>query len=291
MAESFFLTSIASYLSAAGLTPAPALAGVAEPESNGDLPAIVVSLEASARANPGLGERGELMRGALPVQASIDLANPFLPTEPDFRLLDTTRRILILPHGGLVRLDGSDPGDAPLTATDISVTVAGGARTVVTTAPAGNEVRVDPRIGTLTFGNALPLTGIVAASYRLGQWEQRLERISGTLRVDVCAADAADAIALSDGAIEALLDPRAKSTIRRLIALQVQSLGSVAAPTPAPVSRRRTARFGFTFEREINRPDSSGGVISRIPVTAQQGDGGSPPALVPDGTEHFTIPA
>lgn len=291
MAESFFLTSIANYLSSAGLTPAPVLSGVAEPESNGDLPAIVVSLEATARANPGLGERGELMRGVLPVQASIDLANPVLPAEPGLRLLDATGRILILPHGGLVRQDGSDPGDAPLTAADISVTVAGVARTVVTTAPAGNEVRADPRIGTLTFGSALPATGVVNVSYRLGQWEQRLERISGTLRLDVCAADAADAIALSDGAIAALLDPRARSTIRRLIALQVQSLGSVAAPTPAPVSRRRTARFGFTFEREINRPDSSGGVISRIPVTAQQGDGGSPPALVPDGTEHFTIPA
>lgn len=291
MAESFFLSSVASYLSSAGLAPAPVLAGVAEPESNGDLPALVLSLESTARAHPGLGERGALMRGVLPVQASIDLANPVLPAEPGFRLLDAARRVLILPHGGLVRQDGSDPGEAPLTAADISVTVAGGARSVVTTAPGAGEVRADPRVGTLTFGSALPATGIVIASYRLGQWEQRLERISGTLRLDVCAADAADAIALSDGAIEALLDSRARSAIRRLISLQVQSLGSVGAPTPAPVSRRRTARFGFTFEREINRPDSSGGVIARIPVTAQQGDGGTPPALVPDGTEHFTIPA
>jgi hypothetical protein len=291
MAESFFLSSVASYLSSAGLSPAPALAGIAEPESSGDLPALVLSLESTARANPGLGERGELMRGALAVQARIDLANPVLPEDPDFVLLDATRRVLILPHGGLVRRDGSEPGDAPLAAADLTVLVAGAPRTVVTSAPGAGEVRGDPRVGTLTFGDALPAAGIVSASYFLGQWEQRLERISGTLRLDVCAANAADAIALSNGAVDALLDPRARATIRRLLGLQVQSLGSVAAPTPAPVSRRRTARFSFTFEREVNRPDSSGGVISRIPVTAQQGDGGTPPALVPDGTEHFTIPA
>ncbi|MEP7380592.1 MAG: hypothetical protein ABI910_02845 [Gemmatimonadota bacterium] len=291
MAESFFLSSIANYLSTAGLLPALRLSGVAEPELSTELPAIVLSLESSARENPGLGERGELMRGALPVQANIDLANPVLPAEPGFSLLDATRRVLILPHGGLVRQDGSDPGDAPLAAADIAVTVAGTAQIVVAGAPAAGAVRADPRVGTLTFGAALPASGVVFADYRLGQWEQRLERIAGTLRLDVCAANASDAIALSDGAVQALLDPRARSAVRRLIALQVQSLGSVAAPSPTPASRRRTARFTFTFEREINRPDSSGGVISRIPVTAHQGDGGTPPAPLPQGTEHFTIPA
>lgn len=291
MAEAFFLSALASYLSTAGLAPAPRIAGVTEPELSTDLPALVLSLETSARANPGLGERGELMRGVLPVQATIDLANPVLPSEPDFRLLDATRRILILPHGGLVRQDGSDPGSTPLAPADITVTVAGAPRTVVATVPGVGQVRADPQVGTLSFGDALPAVGVVSAAYRLGQWEQRLERISGTLRLDVCAANAADAVALSDGAVDALLDPRARTSIRRLLALQVQSLGSVAAPSPAPVSRRRTARFSFTFEREINRPDSSGGVIARIPVTAQQGDGASPPGLVPDGTEHFTIPA
>ncbi len=89
------------------------------------------------------------------MQATIDLANPVLPEEPDFVLLDATRRVLILPHGGLVRQDGSDPGDAPLAAADITVLVAGAPRTVVTAPPAAGEVRADPRVGTLTFGDAL----------------------------------------------------------------------------------------------------------------------------------------
>ncbi|MGQ0648982.1 MAG: hypothetical protein ACT4P7_15610 [Gemmatimonadaceae bacterium] len=291
MAETFFLTSVATYLSGAGLAPAPKLAGVAEPVAAAELPAIVLSLEQTARANPGLGERGTLMRGVLPVVSTIDLANPFLPDDPTFRLVDATNRRLILPHGGLVRQDGSDPGDQPLAAADISVTVAGGARTVVAGVPAAGEVRADGRIGTLTFGDALPGAGLVVASYRLGQWEQRLERISGTLRLDVCAANAADAVAVSGGAIDALLAPAVRTSVRRLVSLVVTSLGSIGAAEALSTARRRTARFAFTFEREINRPDSSGGVIARIPVTSRQGDGGDPPGFVPEGTERFTISA
>lgn len=299
MAETFFLSSVATYLTGAGLVPAPKETGVVEPAAANELPAIVLSLESSARANPGLGGRGQLMTGALPVQASIDLANPVLPDEPSFVLVDTANRTLILPHGGLVRQDGSDPVDQPLGSVDISVTVAGVARTVVPGTPGAGEVRAEGRIGTLSFGDPFPAAGIVAVSYRLGQWEQRLERISGTLRLDVYAASATDAVALSDAAIDALLAPKAHSTMRRLISLALASLGSVAAvslgsiaaPDPSSVGRRRTARFAFTFEREVNRPDSSGGVISRIPATSRLSDGGDPPGFIPQGTEHFTIPA
>jgi hypothetical protein len=291
MAETFFLSSVASYLSGAGLVPPPELTGVVEPAAANELPAIVLSLESSARANPGLGGRGQLMTGALPVQASIDLANPVLADEPSLVLVDTASRTLILPHGGLVRQDGSDPVDQPLGSGDITVTVAGVGRAVVPGAPGAGEVRAEGRVGTLAFGDPFPAAGIVAVSYRLGQWEQRLERISGTLRLDVYAASATDAVALSGAAIDALLAPKARSTMRRLISLALVSLGSVAAPDPSAVGRRRTARFAFTFEREINRPDSSGGVISRIPATSRLGDGGDPPGFVPQGTEHFTIPA
>lgn len=47
----------------------------------------------------------------------------------------------------------------------------------------------------------------------------------------------------------------------------------------------------FTFEREVNRPDSSGGIIARIPVTSQMADGNTPPGITPQSTELFTIPA
>jgi hypothetical protein len=292
MAETFFLSSLATYLTGANLVPAPVQIGVAEPAQTTELPAIVLSLEATARANPGLGERAQLItNGVLPWHATIDLANPFLLEEPGFSLLDPTRRQLTLPHGGLVKQDGSDPGDQPLAAADITVLVGGNPRAVVAGAPGANEVRADGRIGTLTFGAALPHSGDVEVSYFLGQWEQRLERISGTLRLDVCAASAPDAQALSDAVLDALLAPAARQQVRRLLALVPASLGSIGAPETAPALRRRSARLAFTFEREVNRPDSSGGIIARIPVTSQLGDGGVPPGSIPDSTELFTIPA
>ena len=292
MAETFFISSLATYLGGAGLSPAPAQIGGAEPSIATELPAIVLSLEATSRVNPGLGERAQLItNGVLPWAATIDLANPFLPDEPGFPLVDGPRRVLILPHGGLVRQDGSDPGTTPLTSSDITVSVAGAARTVVSGVPGANEVRADGRIGTLTFGDALPLTGDVQVTYFLGQWEQRLERIAGTVRVDICADTAAAVLSLSDGVVDALLDPAAKRTVRRLIALAPVSLGSIAKPEVTPTLRRRTARLTFTFEREINRPDSSGGIITRIPVTSQMPDGADPPGIIPQSIEEFTIPA
>ncbi|HEY9227598.1 MAG TPA: hypothetical protein VIP11_13165 [Gemmatimonadaceae bacterium] len=292
MAETFFLSSLATYLGAAGLSPAPEQIGGAEPTDTDELPAIVLSLDTSLRVNPGLGERAQLITGGvLPWSATIDLANPFLPDEPTFSLLDATRRILILPHGGLVRSDGSDAGNAPLGAADITVRVNGAQRTVVAGAPGAGEVRAAGAIGTLTFGDALPLTGTVQVSYFLGQWEQRLERISGTLRVDVCADTAANALSLSDGVVDALLAPAAQRQVRRLIALSPVSVGSIAKPETSPALRRRTMRLSFTFEREVNRPDSSGGIITRIPVTSRMTDGGDPPAVLPLSIEEFTISA
>lgn len=291
MAETFFLSRVAAYLSGAGLTPAPATVGVSEPATAPDLPAVVLSLETTSRVNPGIGERSQLMVGALAVQATIDLANPVLPEEPTFVLLDPARRVLILPHGGLVKSDGTDPGDSPLASSDITVSVGGVAVTVVTNAPGAGEVEASPRIGSLTFGTALPAAGLVQVSYFLGQWEQRLERIAGMLRVDVCAANAADSVTLSDAIVDAMLAPAAKTSVKRLITLTPASIGSVGAPETAPVLRRRSTRLSFTFEREVNTPDSSGGIVARIPVTSQTGDGLDPPGVTPDSIEHFTIPA
>jgi hypothetical protein len=291
VAEAFFLASVATYLTGAHLAPAPALIGVAEPEQTTELPAIVLSLETTSRANPGMGGGAELVVGVLPTEASIDLANPVLPAEPTFSLLDPTRRTLILPHGGLVKQDGSDPGDAPLEPADITVQVANAPRTVVAGTPGPTEVRANGRVGVLTFGAALPLAGIVKVNYALGQWEQRIERIAGTLRVDVCATAASDVAAISDAALEALLAPEARQQIRRLLSLTPVSLGSVGALEPSPKLRRRSARLRFTFEREVNRPESSGGIIDRIAVTSRLGDGGTLPGVTPQSTEPFTIPA
>src|SRR5262249_25813980 len=271
VAETFFLASVAAYLAGAHLVRAPALIGVTEPAQPIELPAIVLSLETTSRANPGVGGGAELAVGVLPTEARIDLTNPVLPDEPTFSLLDATRRTLILPHGGLVKQDGSDPGDLPLAAADITVTVANTPRTVVACPPGANEVRADGRIGVLSFGAPLPAIGLVRVTYFLGQWERRLERIAGTLRVDVCALAATDVAAISDAAIESLLAPAARREIPRLLAIAPVSLGSIGVPEPAPALRRRSGRLAFTVERGGNRAEASGGIIDPIAATSPPG--------------------
>jgi hypothetical protein len=192
-----------------------------------------------------------------------------------------------------VRSDGSDPGALPLGPSDITVSVGGAARAVVATTPVGNEVQANAQTGVLTFGTALPAAGIVLVTYFLGQWEQRTERIDGVLRIDTCAATADDARALSDAVLRELLSPRARTQVARLHAIAVASVSSIATADrpPALALRRRTARFAFRFEAEINRPESSGGIIRQIEAKSRMGDGQRPPGVVPDSDELFTIPA
>jgi hypothetical protein len=261
MSEIAFLRSTTSYLTGASLQPAPNLVGTAEPDAGAQLPSLVLSLESTLRAPNGIGERAALITGALPWLATIDLANPVLPEEPDFSLLDGTRTVLTLPHGGLVKQDGSPP---PLAAGDITVTAAGAAQTVVAGVPAAGQVQVDAAIGQLRFGTPLPPAGTVTVRYFLGQWEQRTRRSSGVLRIDVCDATANGVSALSDAVLDALQRPGAERAIRRLLALSPTGLSSVSRPETNPVLRRQSLRFAFTFEEELNKPDSSGGVLRRI---------------------------
>jgi hypothetical protein len=266
MAESAFLTAIADFLRNDAGLPTAAI-GVAEPAQNADLPAIVLSLEAVRRLGGGLGERSAMITdGALPWTATIDLANPVLPQEPSFVLLSADRRQLVLPHGGLRQADG---GEGQLGAADLSVTVAGAPRTVVNGAPGPNEVRADPLVGQLTFGTPLPAAGVVVVKYVLGQWERRVTNIAGTLRLDARAAAAVAVADLSVGAVNALLAaPRVG--VRGLIKIALSDLSSVGAPDGTLAdSRGRSARFSFEYEHEVNRPDSSGGVIQRVPITSR----------------------
>jgi hypothetical protein len=129
-------------------------------------------------------------------------------------------------------------------------------------------VRPDATTGTLLFGAALPAAGIVQATYVLGQWERRVTPIAGALRIDVRAASSADAQSLSD-AVMAALDAGAALPrgLRKVLLGQVSSIGlPVAAQANA---RGRSLQFTFEYEHEINRPDSSGGVIRRIPITTR----------------------
>jgi hypothetical protein len=83
----------------------------------------------------------------------------------------------------------------------------------------------------------------------------------------VCAGGAADAVALSDAVVVALLAPAAERDVSRLLRMEVAAVGSIgAAEQAAAGARRRILRFGFRYERLIDRADSSGGIIQRVPT-------------------------
>ena len=263
--ETAFLDALTAFLGGpAALSPSPALLGAAEPAAGADLPAVVLSLDEVHRLGAGLGERSMLITdGALPWQAAIDLANPVLSTDPSFRLLSPDRLTLVLPHGGLKQADGSD---GPLGPPDLGVRLGATTFSVVNVAPAAGQVRADPLVGVLTFGAALPATGTLQVNYVLGQWERRVTPIAGSVRVDVYGADTAAAASLSAAVLDALggATPAQIHGLRKLALAQV---GSIVATDPAHASaRRRSAVFAFDYEHEINRPDSSGGVIGSVLV-------------------------
>jgi hypothetical protein len=215
------------------------------------------------------------MVGALRVRASIDLANPTLPGDASFSLIDPTRRIVTLPHGGLVRSDGGE-AVAPLEPVDISVQLDATPLTVVTGAPSPGQVQADPMLGQLRTGSALPASGTLALEYFLGQWERRVERIAGVLRVDACALSGVDAEQLGASCVGRLLAPEAAASIVQLTSIELTALGTVeqraASPPPQPVGVthfRRRAAFAFEFQHMVDRSESSGGVIRRIPVTTR----------------------
>lgn len=275
MAELAFLDAVAAYLASQVLTPVvdPGRLGVTEPFVAADLPGIVLSLDESTRLRIGLGERADVMTGALPVRSTIDLADPRLAGDPTVSLLDATRRRLTLPHGGQVRADGAE---GALGSADLVVTLGVNSFVVVPGVPAAGEVRADAATGVLDFGAALPATGQIEARYFLGVWERRAERIAGRLRVLGCAASAADAASLLAAAIGHLLAPEARSAIRLLPSMTLTSLSAVIhRPAPdgvAPVTVAhfvRFATFAFEFQHLIDQPESSGGIIRRIPITTR----------------------
>jgi hypothetical protein len=261
MVERIFLSALTSFLTD-NLPAAPALLGTAEPTRTNELPAVVLSLEKLRRPGTGLGERSALITDStLLWSAAIDLANPVLPEEPTFSLISEDRRTLILPHGGLVRADGSA---GPLSAADFAVTVAGQARTLVSGTPGANQVQVDPLVGRMVFGAALPLSGAVVANYILGQWEQRVARLDGSLTIAVFASAVGPLETLTDHVIAAFTDKQLAGLER----ISLSELKSIGRPdTGLNNARSRTMTFEFEYEAVINRPDSSGGIIQSIPLT------------------------
>ncbi len=277
MTEIAFLEAVSSFIGGlGGLAVVPSSIGATEPAGAGDLPALVLSLEESERPRGGLGGGGTTIIGALPASTRLDLIAPNLPAD-GLTLLSPDRTQLSLFHGGQVRNDGTE---APLTGTDLAVDIIQSGQNpgdpdqvtslvVVPGSPQAGEVAIVSASGRLTFGDALPATGTIEARYFIGQWTRTVERLRGVLRLDALAATPADAEGLSTGLVRILASPAARDAIERLVRLELLSLGSVGAPEAIFANaRRRTARFSFEYERQLDVPASSGGVIDRVPVAA-----------------------
>jgi hypothetical protein len=268
MPEIAFLDAVRTYLAGpAGLSPAPGTVGFATPVQGNTLPLLALSLGTVERLDIGLGGgTTEISEGALMVTSTIDLANPVLPEPDRFDLLDATRRILILPHGGLIRADAVADVPGP---DDITVTVAGAPRTLVAQNPGPTQYTMDPQIGVLTFGAALPPTGNLVAIYHLGIWQRSTTLIRGDLDLGTWDTDLVRLANLSGAAVRALLGG-AGGSLPGLQKLNVTSLGEVAAPQVGePRARERRASFSFQYEHIVDAPVSSGRIIRRIPVTSR----------------------
>ena len=177
--------------------------------------------------------------------------------------------MLTLIHGGLIRADATDGALGP---DDLEVRLDGALVPLVAAPPGAGEVSVEPAIGTLTFGTALPAAGTVRADYHLGIWERRSTVIRGTLALDTWADAAGDAIAISGAAVRALL-AAANGALPGLREIALATLGPVETeesglPGPA-LPRRRRALLVFEYNHVEDRPVSSGGIIGTIPITAR----------------------
>ena len=206
--------------------------------------------------------------GALRVDTTIDLADPtlHLPGE-DVPLLSSNRRVLQLPHGGVVRADGDDlPPFAPA---DLLVRRGATTFTPVHQAPAAGEVQLDVASGALTFPSPLPATGTVELGYFVGLWEVRVERFTATLLLDI-AHDDPDAHAALVEAVERAMSAEqwpAGAGIRSIVPTAL----SAATPVPGLPAVNRTRQLAFRIDVERIEPiiPSSGGPIARIeaPIT------------------------
>jgi hypothetical protein len=258
---------------AASVSPAPGLVGIVSPTQAGDLPALRIGVrEVTQRLRGTGGVPVQAMTGALPVTADIDLADPTLSfPDGDADLLSADRTTLHLPHGPVVRADGTAT-DGPWAAADLRVTVNGADRPVVPGAPSGQQAQVLPDVAALVFAAALPATGSVHVSYHVGQWDVTAERYQGLVDIDVYAADATALLTMRHAVEQALSDGPAGALVMPVAA------GSAGAPdVNDPHALVATSTFSFDYERTVPRLPTGGGVIARIEVR-------------PDVDTSFTVP-
>jgi hypothetical protein len=286
MPLSSVVTMVAERLTSAGIDNLPPVDAIA-PATTTEVPRITVSVADAVPAARGLGEvPGPPQTGALRIATAVDLADPVLRISGEtVDLLSGDRRTLQLPHGAVVRADGTDT--PPFTTTDL--TVVRGATTLTPThdAPVAGQVRLDITSGALTFPSPLPATGTVQLGYFVGLWEITAERFAATMFVDV-AHDDRDVHTPLLEAVEAALALEAWPAAAGMRSIQPVALSAVSAIPGLPVASR-TRRLTYRVEVERIEPvvRTSGGPIVTVDVPVAL-------HLLPDGplehpAERFTV--
>jgi hypothetical protein len=248
----------------ADLPPVDALA----PATPAEVPRITVSAAEAVSGQRGLGRvPAAPFHGALRVDTAIDLADPVLhlPGE-DVPLLSGNRRVLQLPHGAVVKEDGTDL--PPYMQSDLLVQRGATAFTPVHAAPAAGQVQLDIPSGALTFPSPLAATGVLQLGYFIGLWEVQVERFAATLFVDISHDDAAAHEALTQAVERALTAPWPPSRgVRTIDALAV----SAAAPLSGLPAGHRSRRLTYRVDVERIEPlvQTSGGPIRSIEIPIQ----------------------
>jgi len=275
-----------AHLTATLPAPGPGV-GPAQPSAGADLPMVTVSVTGAEQPLPALGRTPtSLMTGALRVDTSVDLADPVLhlPGE-DVALLSGDRRVLHLPHGSVVRADGT--GAHPFGLGDLLVRRGATTFTPVAGVPTATQVGLDPDAGVLRFLDPLPAAGTLELGFFVGAWEVRTERHQGEVAVEVFAASPATAGDLS-AAVDVVLTGDSIPVATGLRRVEPLAVGPVTVPLaglglPAG-ARTRVLRYRFSFERIDPVVQTSGGPIRRIEVDSTIDATPNPPV-----TEAFTV--
>jgi hypothetical protein len=253
------------------LSAEPMLLGGAYPTAAEHLPAVTLSIADAAERLPGVGRiPAPTAQGALRIEETFSLADPVLafPGDP-VSIVSDDRRTVIIPHGPVVREDGT--ADQPFAVGDFRLVVNGTPFTPVSEPPGAQEVRVVPLVGELHVADPLPASGTLALGYFVGEWEVRTFRYAGALSVEVFGAEAGEVDALSRQ-VETALREAPEGRVHGLSVLSATAWGPVGGGLPAPgEALRRQFRYRFDYELIEPRLGTAGGPIQTIAVTSSQG--------------------
>ena len=253
-----------------GLDPSTTVSDAAAETDH--LPAVTVDISQVADRMVGVGRTPRsTSTGALAVPLTVDLANPTLDLGggETLELIPADRLSLVLPHGPLVKADGTQ--DGAFRAADLSVRDTS-AWTVVSKAPTGKQVQPDIRAGLLRFGQALPASGTLTVTYRIGAWDTVVSRFQGLLTI-VVTADRDNLPALTRKVAD-VLDANDAS-------LRLTPLSWSHSSRPDRLDLPATVRgqsLGYQFDVEVERAllTTSGGVIGRVAVWLRSDENDQP---------------